>query len=169
MVLQGGIRQKLGATFSRPPLQRERPDRDAVHELVAKKFKAGALSAPDAQEFLNANAGSSSSSARPERTQHSHRDLVRQLNKYSTMPPVYEFDIDIWDAETSTKYTDTAHMLLPYEVFDCVADSASDWQNIPHDNPLYRDRQSWGSRLSPSVENCDNFAPTTVWGDSAPF
>ena len=82
---------------------------------------------------------------------------------------MYEFDCNFWHAESNKRYIDRAYMILPFELMDHLVDDPADVQTIPEGSLLHRDRQSWGGRFSPPVENLHEFAPTSLWGDAAPF
>ena len=171
---KGGVRQRLGLKHARPALQRSEHAAGLTEEIAHRKFQRGKCSAPDAQELINAakaDANKSSSSAaslRPSNTKNTSRDLVRKLDKTTTMPEVYEFDGTFWDEASNCQVVDTSYMLLPYEVFDAVAETPADWQGLGADTPLYEARRLWGQRISPPIDDVGDIMATSLWGDAAP-
>eukprot|EP00959_Pyramimonas_sp_CCMP1952_P040468 846267-Pyramimonas_sp.AAC.1 len=154
MPLKGGLRQRLGAAPLRQTVDPPSCDvGSSIDAVISKRFKSGQCSAVEAVEVLGASGSSSFGACSSGNQKNAHRDYVRKLHSQSKSPDVYEFQITLWDQASNAKYTDKAYMLLPFEVCDYLMDDPAAWQHLPLDSPLYMDRQAWGRRLSPAMDD----------------
>eukprot|EP00959_Pyramimonas_sp_CCMP1952_P417205 8741212-Pyramimonas_sp.AAC.1 len=105
-----------------------------------------------------------SSASLPE---NAHRAVISSLKKRSRMPEVYEAMIDMWDYDSQSKVQCRTYFLLPYEVFEALADEPDAWTTFPEGTALNRTRTDWANRVG--LSDPENTVAVGVWGDEAPF
>ena len=85
-------------------------------------------------------------------------------------PEVYQARTLLYASETSTRYEDVAHFQLIHEVLEWAQQQNPDRNFAAMDpsSPIFAERQEWGKRMDPRIDDVSGFRGLSLWGDSGP-
>ena len=100
---------------------------------------------------------------------NAHRDIERMLRPRcaSTLPPIYDADLPLWDASRSEPIETTQPFNLIHEWMDSSSVSNRD-QWVVHTPEVTQQLEQWKGRVECSEEG-PPVSAINIWGDTAPF
>ena len=197
MPLVGGIRQRLERDRSAAGFGDDDADADSLQSKVktprfggrpteAKSigrflkdmYLIGRISGPEFQEGAAASIHSDATDALAKRVSkaghtgghrgNAHRDIMRQLNKSTDRPQVYESDVVFWDARANRQVLQPCDFLLPHEILDHEISKSriNDWVGLGRNISLQSTFEDWCADVGLNSSDPDLLA-LGMWGDSA--